>query len=405
MRSAPLGQDVLFDEKDVELGRNFCNKLWNACRFRQLVGQASSLSSSSDAEKSNDPTGKMPVPLQSAYEIQGEIERTLLTPDDKWILLKLDQAIREVSIALNEYKFSEATAALYRFFWSEYCDWYVEASKAVLGSARVSRADSGVAPESSLNKSESVERASGATPDAATGTVALPKEFAARKANTLAVMDFVLSHTIRLFHPFLPFITEELWHGMGYATDMPDKQGGKTIMFAPWPLPFDDDMKGHYGLDDCYLDMTDAKYELVRQGRDLRRAGNIQAAKKVKYVFKPTQQLTPHDAEVIKLLLNAESLEVNADYQPPKGTPTVASKLGELFLPLEGLIDVAAEKIRLTKEVEKIQSEIVKVEQKLANPNFTQKVPPAVLQEHQQRLADWQGKLAHTKASLEALNS
>ena len=336
MRSAPLGQDVLFDEKDVELGRNFCNKLWNACRFRQMQGG----------------------------EVQGEIERTLLTPDDKWILLKLDAAIREVTIALNEYKFSEATAALYKFFWSEYCDWYVEASKAVFF-----------------------------------GTDAK------QKANTLAVIDFVLSHTIRLFHPFLPFITEELWHGMGFATDMPENQGVKTIMNAPWPLPFDGDFKGHYGLDDCYIEMTDTKYELVRNGRDLRRAGNIQAAKKVKYVFKPAQHLTPHDAEVIKLLLNAESLEVNDAYQPPKGTPTVQSKLGELFLPLEGLIDVAAEKIRLAKEIEKIQSEIVKVEQKLANPNFTSKVPPAVLVEHEQRLADWKTKLAHTQASLDALGS
>ncbi len=334
MRSAPLGQDVLFDEKDVELGRNFCNKLWNACRFRQMQGG----------------------------EVQGEIERTLLTPDDKWILLKLDSAIREVTVALNEYKFSEATAALYKFFWSEYCDWYVEACKAVFF-----------------------------------GTDAT------QKANTLAVIDFVLSHTIRLFHPFLPFITEELWHGMGFATDMPNNQGGKTIMNAPWPLPFDDDFKGHYGLDDCYVEITDTKYELVRNGRDLRRAGNIQAAKKVKYVFKPAQHLTPHDAEVIKLLLNAEALEVNADYQPPKGTPTVNTKLGELFLPLEGLIDVAAEKIRLTKEAEKIQAEIVKVEQKLANPNFTTKVPPAVLAEHEQRLAEWKNKLTHTQASLAAL--
>jgi len=352
MRSAPLGQDVLFDEKDVELGRNFCNKLWNACRFRQMQGG----------------------------EVQGEIERTLLTPDDKWILLKLDAAIREVTIALNEYKFSEATAALYKFFWSEYCDWYVEASKASL-------------------PRPPAEAAPGETPIAA----ALSPEVEARKANTIAVIDFVLSHTIRLFHPFVPFITEELWNGMGYATDMPDNQGGKTIMNAPWPLPFDEDFKGHYGLDDCYVEMTDTKYELVRNGRDLRRAGNIQAAKKVKYVFKPAQHLTPHDAEVIKLLLNAESLEVNDAYQPPKGTPVVASPLGELFLPLEGLIDVAAEKIRLTKEVEKIKSEIVKVEQKLANPNFTTKVPPAVLAEHEQRLVEWRTKLAHTQASLEAL--
>jgi valyl-tRNA synthetase len=334
MRSAPLGQDVLFDEKDVELGRNFCNKLWNACRFRQMQGG----------------------------EVQGEIERTLLTADDKWILLKLDAAIREVTMALNEYKFSEATTALYRFFWSEYCDWYVEASKAVFFATD-----------------------------------------AARKANTLSVIDFVLSHTLRLFHPFLPFITEDLWHGMGYATDMPDNQGGKTIMNAPWPMPLDEEFKGHYGLDDCYLEMTDAKYDLVTQGRNLRRAGNIQAAKKVKYVFKPAQHLTPHDAEVIKLLLNAEVLEVVREYQAPKGTPSVQSKLGELFLPLEGQIDPAAEKTRLTKEVEKINSEIVKVEQKLANPNFTQKVPPAVLAEHQKRLQDWQTKRAHAQSLLEAL--
>jgi len=337
MRSAPLGQDVLFDEKDVELGRNFCNKLWNACRFRQMVGSAD-------------------------FPIQGEIEGKRLTPDDKWILLKLDQAIREVSVALNEYKFSEATGALYRFFWNEYCDWYVEASKAVFFGTDT-----------------------------------------AQKANTLAVIDFVLSHILRLFHPFLPFITEELWHGMGYSTDMPDNQGGKTIMNAPWPMPLEDEVKTHYGLETRFLDQTTAKYELVTQGRNLRRAGNIQAAKKVKYVFKPAQELTAHDAEVIKLLLNAESLEVTASYAAPKGTPSVQSALGELFLPLEGHIDRDAEILRLTKEVEKFAAEIVKVEQKLANPNFTQKVPPAVLEEHRQRLADWQGKKAHVEGLLKDL--
>ncbi|HWQ93592.1 MAG TPA: valine--tRNA ligase, partial [Clostridia bacterium] len=180
MRSAPLGQDVLFDEKDVELGRNFCNKLWNACRFRQMHGG----------------------------EAQAEIEPSLLSSDDKWILLKLEQAINEITTAFAEYRFSEATQTLYRFFWSEYCDWYVEASKAVLYGAD-----------------------------------------AAKKANTLAVLDFILSHTLRLFHPFLPFITEELWHGMGYSEDMPETQGGNTIMFAPWPKPLGEDFLAHYGLD------------------------------------------------------------------------------------------------------------------------------------------------------------
>jgi len=385
MRSAPLGQDVLFDEKDVELGRNFCNKLWNACRFRQMVGQGAVGVPPTDQTSSESQNLRRDA--GGTFEVQGEIERTLLTPDDKWILLKLDAGIREATIALNEYKFSEATAALYRFFWNEYCDWYVEASKAVLSSR--SRGN-----ETQIEKAENDQRLLTSSPT---------KGEDAQKANTLAVIDFVLSHTLRLFHPFLPFITEELWHGMGYSVDMPGNQGGKTIMNAPWPLPFDDDMKSHYGLDDCHLEMTDTKYELVRNGRDLRRAGNIQAAKKVKYVFKPAQPLTPHDAEVIKLLLNAEALEVNDAYQPPRGTPVVASPLGELFLPLEGLIDVAAEKIRLTKEAEKDKAEIAKVEAKLSNPNFTTKVPPAVLAEHEQRLVEWNAKLLRDQAALDAL--
>jgi valyl-tRNA synthetase len=336
MRSAPLGQDVLFDEKDVELGRNFCNKLWNACRFRQMQ------------------TG----------EVQADIEANLLTSYDKWILLKLDQAIREITTAFTEYRFNEATQTLYRFFWNEYCDWYVEASKAILQGGD-----------------------------------------AARKANTVAVIDFVLSHTLRLFHPFLPFITEELWQGMGYREGMPPEQGGKTIMFAPWPKAFEQEFRDHYSLDDCYLEFVNLRFDLVTQGRNLRREGNIPASKKVKYIFKPANDLPPHDREILKLLLNAESLELAPDYQPPKGTPAVHSELGDLYLPLEGLIDVEAEKARLRKELEKAKAEIGKGRERLSNPAFTQKVPPNVLAEHEKRLADWQAKQDHLSAALAALES
>jgi len=208
---------------------------------------------------------------------------------------------------------------------------------------------------------------------------------------------------LRLFHPFLPFITEELWHGMGYAGDMPENQGGKTIMFAPWPKPLDDDFKDHYGLDDCYLKIAGAKYDLVTEGRNLRRMANIAANKKVIFILKPAHKLAAHDIEVLKLLLNAEAFEVSADYQPGKNTLTVRAELGDLFLPLEGLIDKEAETARLKKELEKIEAEAAKVEQKLANPNFTQKVPANVLQEHQQRLAELQSKREHVKSVLAAL--
>jgi valyl-tRNA synthetase len=344
MRSAPLGQDILFDEKDVELGRNFCNKLWNACRFRQMQGG----------------------------EVQAEINPRLLTPDDKWALLKLDRAIREITTAFAEYRFNEAAQTLYRFFWSEYCDWYVEASKAVLGSG------AGAVNPATLTSPE-------------------------RRANTLAVIDFILSHTLRLFHPFLPFISEELWHDMGYNQEMPANQGGATIMFAPWPKPLDDDFRGHYGLDDCYLEMVDAKYNLVTLGRNLRREYNIPANKKLKFTFRPANFMPEQEAEVLKLLLNAETFEVVQDFQPPKGMPTVHSELGDLYMQVEGATDPAAEQARLNKDLEKIEVEIAKAEQKLNNPAFTQKAPPNVLAEHQKRLAEWRDERGRVLAKLASL--
>jgi valyl-tRNA synthetase len=384
MRSAPLGQDVLFDEKDVELGRNFCNKLWNACRFRQMQGQgAAELHSAENIETAGQ---NFRENLGSTFEVEGEIRRELLTSDDKWILLKLDQAIREVTTALAEYKFSDATAALYRFFWSEYCDWYVEASKATLRPVEtLNRENVASAPNSTI---QPINDSTNAT---------------AQKQNTLAVIDFILSNTLRLFHPFLPFITEELWHGMGFNKDLPAEQGGNTIMFAHWPKPLDDEFKSHYVLDETDEQFVNTKYELVTQGRNLRREGNIPSSKRVKFVFKPAGELKSLDAEVLKILLNAESLEVNPGYAPKKGTPQVLSPLGELYLPLEGLIDVDAEKSRLGKELEKIDAEIGKVEAKLSNPNFTGKVPPAVLDEHKKRLEDWQAKKQKVQCALNVL--
>ena len=384
MRSAPIGQDILFDEQNVELGRNFCNKLWNACRFRQMVGQ--SAAGVPPADQTSKGSQNFQQDAGSTFEVQDEINPQLLTSDDKWILLKLDQAIREMNTAFAEYKFSDATATLYRFFWSEYCDWYVEASKAVL-----------VKQVTELNKPSATSR------DTTHLTNHSFNDLTKHRANTLAVIDFVLSHTLRLFHPFLPFITEELWHGMGYAEDMPENQGGQTIMFAPWPKPLDDDFKSHYSLAERDEKHIEARNEVVTQGRNLRRTANIAANKKIKFILKPARELAAHDVEVLKLLLNAEAVEVSAHYQPGKNTMTVRTELGDLFLPLEGLIDKEAETARLKKELEKIEAETAKVEQKLANPNFTQKVPPQVLQEHKQRLADWQAKRDHVKTALAAL--
>ncbi|MBA3650802.1 MAG: class I tRNA ligase family protein [Chthoniobacterales bacterium] len=331
MRIAPSGQDIRFDEKQIEEGRNFANKLWNACRFRQMQGG----------------------------ETEGEINPALLTSDDKWILLRLDAGIRAVTQALDEYNFSEAAQTLYRFFWSEFCDWYLEASKASLATDR--------------------------------------------KANTLAVIDFVLGHTLRLFQPFLPFITEELWHGLGFNRDLPDDQGAQSIQFARWPEPLDDAFKAHYGLTLKDEQFANAKYETVIAGRRLRRDFNIASNKRVAFILKPKNSLPEDEAAVLRILLNAERLELPSNYDAPKGTPTALTPLGELYLPLEGLIDLEAERQRLGKEIAKTEAELATVRKKLANGNFVANAPAAVVAEHRQRENDFAERLAQLEQMRDSL--
>lgn len=336
MRAAPLGQDLLFDEQQVELGRNFCNKIWNACRFRQMQGGV----------------------------VDAEITPELLTNDDIWMLSRLNLAIQELSKAFDEYNFAEAIQILYRFFWNEYCDWYVEAAKASLNSDNTKL-----------------------------------------KENTLAVIDFILSNTLRLFHPFLPFITEELWQGMGYSNDMPADQGGKTIMNAPFPKPFDQDFLEFYNIKEEILTFVSAKYDLVVMGRNLRREGNVASSKKVRFVIKPLTQIEQHDLNVLKVLLHAEPLEVQPGYEPTKGTPSSRNSLAEIYLPMDELIDVEAERAKLVKLVEKYQTEIQRVEQRLNNPNFVDKAPPAVLEENRKRLFEYQTMLNQTQNALKSLDA
>jgi valyl-tRNA synthetase len=334
MRSAPLGQDICFDEKNVELGRNFCTKMWNAARFRQMQGG----------------------------EFEQEMSAALLSGDDKWILLRLNTVINETTQALEQYRFSDATASLYRFFWSEYCDWYVEASKAVLQGSDE-----------------------------------------ARKRNTLAVMDFVFGQALRLFHPFLPFITEELWHGMGFSAEMPAEQGGRSLMNAPWPKPLSEDELAHFGILPEDETAAQARYEAVNQGRGLKSL--FQINRRVPMVLKPTQALADHERESLALLLGADPLQVDVAHVAKPGTPSALTPLGVIYLPLDGVIDVEAERQRVARELAKAEAELAKVIAKLADENFTAKVPAKVLEEHQQRREEWQGKVEKWRELGQALTA
>ena len=357
MRSAPLGQDVLFDEKDVELGRNFCNKLWNACRFRQMQGG----------------------------EVQGEIDPSLLTSDDKWILLKLDQAIREITTAFAEYRFNEATQTLYRFFWSEYCDWYVEASKAVLSAAtrhtrRGQRSDTPTLQHSNTPVRRPPRQHAGRASTSSSPTPCACSIRSCRSSPRNSGTGWVTTRTCRRTRAARPSCSPpgpSRWTRISAAT-------------TAWTT--------------ATSSRSTPSTSLVTQGRNLRREGNIPASKKVKFVFKPANALLPHDAEVLKLLLNAEALEIDPNYQPKQGHARRPLGTGRTLPAARRPGGCRSrEGAPARRNWRRSRAEIAKAEQKLNNPNFTSKAPPHVLQEHQQRLAEWQAKRDRAQSALAAL--
>ena len=330
MRIAPTGTDVKFDEKQIEEGKNFANKLYNAARFRMMQGEA----------------GTSPAPRFSAVHID--------------ILAKLKALHTEVAEALAKYEFNAYTQALYSFFWNEYCSLFLEAVKNDLRGG-----------------DEAVKNA------------------------TLLTMDTVLRHYLALLAPIMPHIAEELWQSLGFSA----REGGKPLMSTELPKP----ESLLPGLDEDAVSKARATatalYETANRARNLKAEYNLATNKKVSFVLKPGA--LPVDADLaarLALLAGAQSAACNAEYAAPKGTPTALTPLGELFLPLEGLVDVEAERTRITKELEKITKEIAKSKAKLGNASFVDRAPAAVVDQERARLADWEAKQTQLQNMLTSLS-
>jgi valyl-tRNA synthetase len=332
MRIAPQGQDIRFDEKQIEEGRNFANKLWNAARFRQMHGPSA------------------PEPSLAGLK---------LSPYSVDILARLDVLTQQVAAGYAAYRFNEIAAALYEFFWSQYCDWYVEAAKTEIF------ADN---PET--------------------------------KTSTLMVMDYVLSHLLRLLHPFMPHITEELWDRLGFAG--PNHAQGNLVLFAAFPtkstLP-------EGGVIAAVQVQVAAVYASTGAARNLRAEYRVPSGKKIEFILKPGVPWAHDHIPTFARLINAEEVCLEPAYQAPAGVPRVLTPLGELYMPLDGLVDTSAELERLTKEIAKVESELATVRSKLANENFVAHAPPAVVQEHRQRETDWSEKLAQLIRMRESLGA
>ncbi len=330
MRIAPTGTDVKFDEKQIEEGKNFANKLYNAARFRLMQGEA----------------GTDPAPRFSAVHID--------------ILSKLKELHSTVAEALAKYEFNTYTQALYSFFWNEYCSLFLEAIKNDL-------------------------RAEGDP---------------AKRNATLHTIDTVLRHYLALLAPIMPHIAEELWQSLGFAS----RSEGKPLMGTL--LPAADSLLP--GMDETAVSkaraLATALYETANRARNLKAEYNLATNRKVKFILKPALPVDDDLTSRLSLLAGAQSTMVQPDYEAPKGTPTTLTPFGELFLPLEGLVDVDAERNRISKELEKIAKEIAKCEAKLGNASFVDRAPAALVDRERERLAEWQSRKEQLENMLAALS-
>ena len=324
MRIAPRGQDIRFDEKQIEEGRNFATKLWNVARFRQMHGP------SDGAPKIDDET-------VSIYALE--------------LLARLNETMDAIEAAYREYQFSTVAQRLYDFVWSDYCDWFVEAAKTeIFGSDE------------------------------------------AQKKSVLAVMDLVLSAILRLLHPFMPHITEELWSLLSF--------GQGSIQFSPPPekIRLDDvrDLTGKRQL-------VSAIYQTIQAGRNLRAESKLPSNRKIRFILRTDEKFISSQIPTLTRLLNAEEVEMDPKYQAQAGNPVAVTPLGEIFLTVAAA-DRAGERQRLDKEIARIEIEMRAAEEKLGNKSFVDRAPATVVEEHRQRLKDFSAQLAKLKQARECLN-
>jgi len=319
---AAQGRDIKLSTQRVEGYRNFATKLWNAARFAEM----------------ND-----------AAMVPGFDPRLATETLNKWIGHELARAGREITGAIEGYRFNEAAGAAYRFVWNVYCDWYLELVKPVLSG-----------------------------PDSAA------------KSETRAMVAWVRDEVLKLLHPFMPFITEELWS----VTAATPRAG--LLALGEWPV--------HEGLDD---DNAEAEIgwviDLVNAIRSLRAEMNITAATPLALIgaTDETRARAGRWTDFLKRLARVSEIEF-ADVSPQGSVQLVVR--GEVAaLPLKGIIDVAAEQARLEKEIAKVDADIKRVDAKLGNPEFVRKAPEEIIDGEREKREEAEDRRAKLMDALERL--
>ncbi|MFJ8264546.1 valine--tRNA ligase [Peribacillus asahii] len=257
---------------------------------------------------------------------------------DKWILTRLNETIETVTRLADKYEFGEVGRALYNFIWDDFCDWYIEMAK-----------------------------------------LPLYGEDEAAKKTTRSILAYVLDNTMRLLHPFMPFITEEIWQNLPHQ--------GESITVAAWPTV------------NPALTDTDAAeemkllVEIIRAVRNIRAEVNTPMSKKVNLILKAKDAnisaILEKNASYIERFCNPEALTIGVEVEEPAQAMTAVVTGVELILPLQGLINIDEEVKRLEKELDKLNKEVERVQKKLGNEGFVKKAPEKVIEEERAKEKDY----------------
>lgn len=275
-----------------------------------------------------------------------------LQTSDRWILHRLNETSRDITRLIDAYEFGETGRLLYNFIWDDLCDWYIEFAK-----------------------------------------LSLYGEDEVAKKNTKSVLTYVLDRTLRLIHPFMPFISEEIWQHLPHE--------GDTITLASWP-EYSESFENIEAVNEMNMLM-----DLIRTVRNIRAEVNVPMSKKVELIVKAGDAdvfaIVSRNENYVKRFCNTSSFQVGVDIPAPEKSMIAVVTGAELYLPLAGLIDIAQEIARLEKEVQSLNAEVERVEKKLSNQGFVAKAPAKVIDEERAKQADYSDKRSKVLARIEEL--
>ena len=321
------GRDVRMSPERIEGYKFFVNKIWNAAKL--------TLSNLADYDENALPDAPDALP-------------------EKWIKAKLNETVADVSRSLDEYRFNDASAAIYNFIWHEYCDWYLEISKPAL----------------------------------------YGKVSAEQKQATQRTLMEVFGTMMQLLHPFMPFVTEELWQALNGHDD-------ESIMVSKFP-EFREDWDDKTGEQEMERLM-----DIITSIRNIRGEMRIPPSMKLQALISAADDAAKKSIEAgsgyILNLANLESLTVEVNLAEPKGVATGVVGTMKIFVPLAGIVDIAGEKARLEKELAKISKDLEQSSRKLANRDFRDKAAPEIIRKEEDKLKNFQEKFNALEGALKKL--